>query len=342
MAGTADNPSSRPPPTRFQFVAPEYEAGLVYAASRKAARSFAAKEGHARVRRKRVQEHQATKKQLLPAPDATSAVATRRAEPPLAPRPPNAHRLSWRPPAVSVVYPSFAADPFAAAARPVTLFEHGLLDHCKFNLHPFPSDNPSRFAPLAVAPSKVVPHCLIEIDIRVIVPGIGYANSPYSSLEEYANGTQREWIPLALTDPGMLDGIFITACRSLYALHGGGPYLEYALRYKLRCMASLQKSISEERDRPRGSSVAKAMLLAGDEVAIGEFLTSLQHVQAVVQMLALMGGPAGFGANKFLRAMLETFTRASAIEDAGNQLYTNYSYLRTSKGGSKGEESDRL
>ncbi|KAH8879962.1 hypothetical protein GQ53DRAFT_813596 [Thozetella sp. PMI_491] len=283
MADPGDNPITTPAPARYQFVVPEYEASFVYAATHKTARSFAAKEGHARARRKRVRHHQAAKQlELRPAVDTTGPVALRRAGLPLVSNPQNPRRPHWNPPTISVVYPSFPADPFAAAARPITQYEHGLLSHY----------------------------------LRVIVPALSCSSGPYPSLEAYSNGVKRDWLPLALTDPGMLDGILITVCRSLYALHGGGPYLQYALLYKLRCLASLQKSISKEGDRPRSASLAKAMLLAGDEASIGDFPTSLQHVQAGMRMVALMGGLAALGKNRYLQVVVESFAQFGGTQDA--------------------------
>jgi hypothetical protein len=77
-------------------------------------------------------------------------------------------------------------------------------------------------------------------------------------------------IPLALTDPGLFSGILVSACRSLHALHGSGVpgsnYVVLALHYKTACIASLNMALSEEAENPRDATIAKAIVLAGDEV----------------------------------------------------------------------------
>ncbi|KAK0716176.1 hypothetical protein B0H67DRAFT_582536 [Lasiosphaeris hirsuta] len=127
-------------------------------------------------------------------------------------------------------------DPFASAARPISALEHYLLDHL----------------------------------VNVVISRGSFSTCTFPTPEAYMRGIKMEWISLALTDPGMLNGILIPACRSLHSLHGGGPhrYLEYALRYKMACIGSLNKAISEEGSNPHDSTIAKAVILAGDEVVL--------------------------------------------------------------------------
>jgi len=82
-----------------------------------------------------------------------------------------------------------------------------------------------------------------------------------------------EWVSLALTDPGVLNNILIPAYHSLHSLHSSRPhrYLEYALRYKMACIASLNKAISEEGSNSHDTTIAKAVILAGDKVSSSAF-----------------------------------------------------------------------
>jgi hypothetical protein len=79
-------------------------------------------------------------------------------------------------------------------------------------------------------------------------------------------GMKTEWVPLAFTDSGMLNGILISACRDMFALYGSGPYIQFALQYKASCISSLKEAILTEESKPSDASIAKAILLAGDEV----------------------------------------------------------------------------
>jgi len=106
--------------------------------------------------------------------------------------------------------------------------------------------------------------------VNVVVSRGSFSTCTFPTPEAYMRGVKTEWVSLALTDPGMLNGLLIPACRSLHSLHGGDPhrYLEYALRYKVACIASLNKAILEEGSNPRDSTIAKAVILAGDEVVL--------------------------------------------------------------------------
>lgn len=95
-----------------------------------------------------------------------------------------------------------------------------------------------------------------------------------TSPEEYLHGINRHWIPLALTDPGLLNGILISACRSLHVLYSGrSPYLNAAVRYKVSCIRSVNDDISKEPAAPRDATIAKAIMLSGDEVSLPQIVT---------------------------------------------------------------------
>ena len=174
-------------------------------------------------------------------------------------------------------------DPFASAARPISALEHYLLDHRELLPNPAPLPlrrhwsshgyNPrSMTSPLEKAHlvSVIARWLLTAVVVNVLVSRGGFSTCTFPTPKAYMQGIKTEWISLALTDPGMLNGILIPACRSLHYLHGGSPhrYLEYALRYKMACIASLNKAISEEGNNPRDSTIAKAVILAGDEVVL--------------------------------------------------------------------------
>ncbi len=106
----------------------------------------------------------------------------------------------------------------------------------------------------------------MQADINVVVRRGGFSTVSFPTPEAYLQGTKTEWVSLALTDLGMLNGLLVSACRSLHSLYGGGPYLEYALRYKMACIVDLNRAITGEGSKPRDSTIAKAIILASDEV----------------------------------------------------------------------------
>lgn len=134
--GSGESPPDESiPPNRpkIQFIYQEGADGASSAASRKIARSYAARESHARVRRERLINSQksegrapidshATAEFASRAREdkVTAAVALRRGSGGFVQLPSPITLLSAAP-----------TDPFASTARPITILEHYLLDHCE-------------------------------------------------------------------------------------------------------------------------------------------------------------------------------------------------------------------
>jgi hypothetical protein len=76
------------------------------------------------------------------------------------------------------------------------------------------------------------------------------------------------WVSYTITDPGMMNGLFLSACRSLANRTHDGIYASQALRYKGACIRSVAKAIEEEGDNVSDSTVAKVLFLASDEVSM--------------------------------------------------------------------------
>jgi hypothetical protein len=78
----------------------------------------------------------------------------------------------------------------------------------------------------------------------------------------------RAWVPLALTDAGLLDSIFLTACRHLSGKNWQQQqqqYTELSVQYKLNCLRSLREAISVKTSF-NDATVAKTVMLVYDEV----------------------------------------------------------------------------
>jgi hypothetical protein len=90
------------------------------------------------------------------------------------------------------------------------------------------------------------------------------------------------WVPLALTDAGLLDSILLTACRHLSSndwQQQQQQFKELSVQYKLECLRSLREAISVKTSFD-DATVAKAVMLVYDEVRsklehgkLGNFLT---------------------------------------------------------------------
>jgi hypothetical protein len=87
---------------------------------------------------------------------------------------------------------------------------------------------------------------------------------------EFYRRVTLSWIPLALSEDGLLDVLFLAACRHLSECYQTGPQAEpfsrMAFQYKLRLLRSLREEISAETPHFTDASVMKAIMLAYDEV----------------------------------------------------------------------------
>lgn len=130
--------STPPIQSRFEFVFIENTNGISSTVSQKYARAYVAKQAHARVRRERIIKHQSSncrhpegavggyRYNELQSTDASSYMLNNGLLRPVSPR----TLLSAAP-----------TDPFASAARQMTLLEHSLIRHCRYSMPYFPRIN---------------------------------------------------------------------------------------------------------------------------------------------------------------------------------------------------------
>lgn len=93
----------------------------------------------------------------------------------------------------------------------------------------------------------------------------------------YRREMLHRWVPLAITDQGLLNGVLLAACRNLSRLAQRSndaedqatrrSYAQLALGYKGKCMQSLRTAMESEKDRINDQTMAKVLMLATDEVS---------------------------------------------------------------------------
>jgi hypothetical protein len=83
----------------------------------------------------------------------------------------------------------------------------------------------------------------------------------------YRERMTKAWVPLALTDAGMLDSCFLVACRHLavnYLQQQRQRFDELSTHYKLKCLQRLREEISSTISF-KDATVAKTIMLVYDE-----------------------------------------------------------------------------
>jgi hypothetical protein len=84
---------------------------------------------------------------------------------------------------------------------------------------------------------------------------------------EYLEGMRREFLPLVLTNMGLLSGALLATCRTIFVQSQNPVYDQLAIRYKIACLGHLNNAIPCETDFKEDTTVVQALLLASNDVS---------------------------------------------------------------------------
>ncbi|KAH6648418.1 hypothetical protein BKA67DRAFT_363487 [Truncatella angustata] len=164
---------------------------------------------------------------------------------------------------------------------------------------------------------------LFDHYFRVVVPLETRHGPPFSDPELYLKCIATQWVPTAIGDEGMLSGVLLYACRSLFILTGNKRYYQMALYYKMRCLRLVNDAISALATEPKlvETTIPRVLQLASDELAMGDTATCKHHMDAVVRLVKLQGGMSKLNSmNGFLRQMVAVFAGPKRIQDISRWL----------------------
>jgi hypothetical protein len=227
-----------PPRVQFILVSSNNSAEATRAATRqrKLAHSHAARSVHAKARRLRTIQYQAQKHSTKHGGSVERSVEQ---------GPPKEHQKAQ----LITLLSADRKDPFMSFATPLNPIEEMLFDHCMHDL---------------IWDSPLITN--IPENVAVIIP-LMRCNEPTI---EFTERMTRSWVPLARADASLLDIIFLLSCRHLSASytqsHQESNFTQRAFHYKSTCLKILRDAISNEAPYFSDSTVAKAIMLAYDEV----------------------------------------------------------------------------
>ncbi|KAH8901680.1 hypothetical protein GQ53DRAFT_740455 [Thozetella sp. PMI_491] len=164
-------------------------------------------------------------------------------------------------------------DPFNSLARPTTRFENYLLDH-------------------------YIRYVTIHTDLCA-----GFAARDYMRSRSGLHCVQT-----AVGDSGLLNAIFLSACRSLARIHASNVYADCALEYKGACIRSVNNAISQRGGPLTSGTLAIVLALAQDSCIAEDFMAARHHCKAAEMMVQMKGGPRAIHGERFLRTMVQWVT----------------------------------
>ncbi|KAJ5808552.1 hypothetical protein N7474_009821 [Penicillium riverlandense] len=191
---------------------------------------------------------------------------------------------------IVTVLPASRKDPFTSFARPLQPLEQRLFDHYVTGVIPL-----MRCTELAV---------------------------------DFSQRMTTVWVPLALTEANLLDILFLASCRNLSASYHHQDqeqqkqfFTQLGFQYKLKSLQSLRDAISAETPVYSDSTVAKAIMLAYDELFINDEAMLKRHVDGAVRMVGLKGGPQTLGLDGLLEHLLSNLL-SKVVGKVGIQVRT--------------------
>ncbi|PYI01598.1 hypothetical protein BO78DRAFT_246423 [Aspergillus sclerotiicarbonarius CBS 121057] len=122
----------------------------------------------------------------------------------------------------------------------------------------------------------------------------------------FAQRMIRLWVPTAIADSSLLNIVLLASCRHLSAEYGQGQqrqqctFQQLAFQYKSQSLQALRHAISAEMPLLSDSTVAKAIMLAYDELYVRDATMLKRHIDAAVEMVMLKGGPQTLGLDGLL------------------------------------------
>ncbi|KAL5089054.1 hypothetical protein Trisim1_005911 [Trichoderma cf. simile WF8] len=114
----------------------------------------------------------------------------------------------------------------------------------------------------------------------------------------------KHWIPLALSDRGLMAALFLQSCHSLAVLNPCQNYADMSTKYRLQCIQSTNDSLSKTATQMSDATIAKVMIMAVDEYTLGNVDAWRAHLTAITWMIERRGGVDALGVGGFLKEVI--------------------------------------
>ncbi|KAH8888064.1 hypothetical protein GQ53DRAFT_725278 [Thozetella sp. PMI_491] len=152
--------------------------------------------------------------------------------------------------------------------------------------------------------------------IQVVVPYMcHYCPVPQHS-KEFHQRMRGNWVLLCSTDVDLLKGFLLAACRHLSAVHSEKEYSQFAEQYKLNHLQTLREAVLAENPSMIRKAIATAVVLAFDEIMLGDMKMAAKHIQGASHLAQMAGGPQALGLNSFASYFLHSCIYGKRLLDS--------------------------
>ncbi|PMD42718.1 hypothetical protein L207DRAFT_510943 [Hyaloscypha variabilis F] len=100
----------------------------------------------------------------------------------------------------------------------------------------------------------------------------------------------RVWVSFLITDPAILSGVFLRACRTLSVVTSKQYLDRLSLKYREICIKALSSKIASLETALRTETIVMMLMLTTDEFYVGSAETMRYHIDAMRRVVKLKGG----------------------------------------------------
>lgn len=143
-------------------------------------------------------------------------------------------------------------------------------------------------------------HFLLSHYVRVVLPYMCAQCPIMQHFTDYHDYMRRNWVIFSSADIDLLKGFLLASCRHLSLVQFEEEYADIAIRYKLAYIQGLREIISTEDPSLGRIAVSKALVLAFDDLMIGDLSMAAKHIGGALEIVQMAGGFQALGSSAFI------------------------------------------
>ncbi|OBS24715.1 hypothetical protein FPOA_05255 [Fusarium poae] len=164
-------------------------------------------------------------------------------------------------------------------------------------------------------------HFVFNHYIQTVLPAqISYC-PVVMGLKEKVMDIRSHWMSFVASDPIILRGFLLAACRHLSLVELQDNFADMAIRYKLCYLRGVQESMFINESSSRREAVSMTIVLSFDEVMCGNHSMAAKHVLGAISMIDAAGGIEALELNDVVRYILCSLLYGKRLVDRNRELF---------------------